>query len=133
MLKYEAALAESKVRLSDAQWNSIVAALSGNVASRAKHDGHHYRNFVEAVLWVAINRAFWSELPAEYGSCRSVYIRYVRWCEADTWSKVEGALGPGDLGALLGLLLVKHRDEQRKRKRRRGRRSSMVADGQAAN
>ncbi|WP_081931359.1 transposase [Lysobacter antibioticus] len=133
MAKYELASAESKAYLSDEQWSSIVASLSGNIASRAKHDRNQYRRFVEAVLWVAVNRAFWSELPARYGSRRLVYIRYVRWCEADTWSKVEGALGPRDLGALLGLLLVKQRDEQRKRKRRRERRSSMVADDQAAN
>ncbi|WP_081930528.1 transposase [Lysobacter antibioticus] len=118
MIKYELASAESKAYLSDEQWSFIVASLSGNIASRAKHDRNQYRRFVEAVLWVAVNRASWNALPAKYGSRRSVYIRYLRWYEANIWSRVECALGASDLGALLSLLLVKHRDEQRKRERR---------------
>ncbi|WP_082648084.1 transposase [Lysobacter antibioticus] len=131
MNKHEFTSDPSKMILSDAQWNAIVDALSGNTASRAKHDRHHYRMFVNAVLWVAVNRAFWSELPAEYGSCRSVYARYLRWCEADTWSRVEYALGASDLGALLTLLLVQHGNEQRKREHRYVRRESRHTDNSA--
>lgn len=119
----------SWVYLSDAQWNSIVSSLSGNTGTRAKHDQqHHYRGFIEAVLWVAINHAFWRDLPAGYGSWRSVYSRFLRWHKAGIWSKVESELGASGYGALLSLMLAHHEEEQLKRKLWQMRRAPSSSD-----
>lgn len=129
MMQLEFQSLEPKAHLSDAQWDRIVSSLSGNTGTRARHDGlHHYRSFVEAVLWVACNRAFWSELPAEYGTWRSVYVRFSRWFENGIWSQVESALGSDDYGASLSLLLAHHRQEQSRRQRWQMRRSSKDVD-----
>ncbi|WP_082638860.1 transposase [Lysobacter antibioticus] len=120
---------EARVCLSDAQWHSIVLSLSGNMQTRAKHDQqHHYRAFIEAVLWVAANRAFWNELPAEYGSWRSVYARFLRWHEAGIWARIEGALGTSAHAALLSLLLTHYQNDQHRRQLRLIRKAPHGAD-----
>jgi transposase len=129
MMQYEFPSFESRAHLSDAQWDVISTSLSGNTGTRAKHDRqYHYRTFVEAVLWVAANRAFWSELPAQYGSWRSVYVRFVRWCDAGTWLSVENALGISDYGVLLGELRAQHQQEQLRRKLWHARRAAKESD-----
>lgn len=84
---------QSRPRLDDAQWLSVASALPRHIAARARHNKQDYRCFIEAVIWVASSRAFWSELPSEYGSWRATYVRYVRWYQASVWSRVVAALG----------------------------------------
>lgn len=100
---------ESGLRLCNAQWISVVSVLSKHLATRARREKQDYRRFIEAVLWVASNRAFWNELPSEYGAWQSTYARYVRWCEADIWSLIIDALGmDGDVCSVLRGLTDQH-------------------------
>lgn len=129
MIKYDSSSLDWKAHLNDEQWNAIVSALPGNTGTRARHDRqHHYRSFVEAVLWVAANQAFWSELPHEYGSWRAIHIRFVRWCNAGIWPKVESALGASDDGELLGRLRAQHQQDQFRRSLWHARRTIKETD-----
>ncbi|WP_425478916.1 transposase [Lysobacter antibioticus] len=128
-MQYEFTLLESRAHLSDAQWDCIAASLPGNTGTRARQDRQHqYRAFVEAVLWVAINQTFWSELPAQHDSWRSIYARFGRWCDRGMWLYVESALTSSEYGPLLGQLRVQHQQEQLKRRLWRARRAAREAD-----
>ncbi|WP_082648785.1 transposase [Lysobacter capsici] len=105
--------------LTEPDWLRISLVLPPNLATRAKRKNEMYRGFVEAVLWVACNGAFWSELPKEYGTWRSVYVRYIRWCDAGTWTLVREALGAESVyGVALNSLLSQQMYSQQKRRLR---------------
>lgn len=78
-------------RLSDRDWNAIVAALPKKTATRAQHFPRT-RQFVEAALWVADTGLQWRRLPAEFGSWRANYVHFLRWAQQGTWHKVIAAV-----------------------------------------
>lgn len=78
-------------RLNDLQWEQVLAALPGRIGVRASNGGNA-RRFVEAVLWLAHTRAYWSDIPREYGAWHSNYIRFGRWAHEGVWGDVIQAL-----------------------------------------
>lgn len=80
-------------KLDDEQWKIVVSNLPQSYQSRIVNDTLDYRAYVEAVLWVVDNNAPWTGIPHEYGSWRAIYVRFLRWVEAEHWIAVERALG----------------------------------------
>lgn len=106
----------TRERLTDTQWSRIIRVLPGRVGARAGNGGNA-RLFVEAVLWVAHTRAYWSDIPREYGAWHSNYIRFVRWAKEGLWSDIIMAMdGMPESQRLLALManhyLAKHRMNQ---------------------
>lgn len=81
----------SRRRMDDAQWSKVLRILPGRVGVRANNGGNA-RRFVEAVLWMAHTRAYWSDIPMEYGAWHAIYIRFGRWAHEGIWVDVVGAL-----------------------------------------
>jgi hypothetical protein len=81
----------SRRRMDDAQWAKVLHTLPGRVGVRASNGGNA-RRFVEAVLWMAHTRAYWSDIPAEYGAWHAIYIRFGRWAHEGIWADVVEAL-----------------------------------------
>lgn len=82
----------ARQRLNDAQWARILAVLPGRIGVRASNGGNA-RRFVEAVLWMAHTRAYWSDIPPEYGAWHAIYIRFGRWAHDGVWEDVVKAMG----------------------------------------
>jgi transposase len=109
-------------RLSERQWARIEAVLPGRVSARARNGGNA-RGFVEAVLWVAQTRAFWSDIPAECGHWHTLYIRFGRWCEQGLWPAAIAAMdGMPEAQAALRALVDKHCANVAARRARRSQR-----------
>ncbi len=87
-------------RLKEADWPRILAVLPKKTATRAQHFPRT-RNFIEATLWVVDTGLQWRQLPTHYGSWRSNYVRFLRWAQQGTWTKIVAALGDAGLGACL--------------------------------
>lgn len=106
--------------LSAREWEKMVRALPPLVRSRARR-GIKTRRFVEAVLWVATNGAYWSCLPAAYGASHSVYVRFTRWALDGHWTPVAESLrSRHDLAGPLLILVenyLKFRNAQQAKKR----------------
>jgi transposase len=103
----------ARQRLSDSQWAKVLAVLPGRIGVRASNGGNA-RRFVEAVLWMAHTRAYWSDIPIEYGAWHAIYIRFGRWAHENVWEDVVKALA--DLPktqALLGALVEKYQASYR--------------------
>lgn len=98
----------TRKRMSDAQWTRVMSALPGRVGVRALNGGNA-RRFVEAVLWMAHTRAYWSDIPAEYGAWHAIYIRFGRWAHDGIWSAVISAMqGLPDTQSRLDAMVEKY-------------------------
>ncbi|AMP16332.1 transposase [Collimonas pratensis] len=78
---------EYEMKLSDAQWQMLEPLLigrQGDPGASAKNN----RLFIEALLWVVLNRAVWSSLPAQFGRFSTAYMRFRRWNECDFWRQL---------------------------------------------
>ena len=53
------------------------------------------REFLEAVLYLARTGAPWRDLPVEFGTWISVYMRFRRWEESGVWRKMWEVLQQG--------------------------------------
>ncbi|MGN7916406.1 MULTISPECIES: transposase [Lysobacter] len=122
-MKDESSVEQNVTILNDLEWRRINEALPSNLAARARNQKQKYRGFVEAVLWVACNKAFWSEIPAMYGAWRPIYVRYMRWCKAGVWKVVEKSIGheKAVVAQALGSLLGQQQYSQQKRSLRSAR------------
>jgi len=70
-------------KLSDDQWDKVAYILSRT--TRLDLTQHEYRAFVEAVLWVILNRKAWADIPPHFGNPKSIYTRFYRWNENALW------------------------------------------------
>jgi transposase len=77
----------------DRLWDAIVDSLPHQLRIRARNREKKYRNFLEGVLWVVAEDAFWGELPARYGHWRALYVRFLRWNNIGVWTTVADLLG----------------------------------------
>lgn len=100
-------------RMNDEQWSRVLAVLPGRVGVRASNGGNA-RRFVEAVLWMAHTKAYWSDIPAEYGAWHAIYIRFGRWAHESIWPDVIRALGDlPETQLLLARMVEKYLDSYR--------------------
>ncbi|PSD33234.1 hypothetical protein C7E25_12215 [Stenotrophomonas maltophilia] len=82
-------------RMSELQWSEVKRHLPPPLRARVHSREDAYRQFIEAVLWVARGNAPWASIPEEAGPWRAIYVRYVRWAELGYWADVCDGLGVG--------------------------------------
>ena len=80
-------------RVDDRIWRVIVDSLPSQLQVRARNREKKYRNFLEGVLWVVVEDAFWGELPPRYGHWRALYVRFLRWNNIGVWDTIAEILG----------------------------------------
>lgn len=73
--------------LRDDQWERIAPLVQGKPGDSGRH-GVNNRLFVEAVLWIARTGSPWRDLPSEFGSWNTAYVRFARWSDKQVWQKV---------------------------------------------
>jgi len=78
--------------LSTEQWQRILPLIQRN-PRHGGNAGGDYRLFVEAVLCHIRTGMPWRDLPPEFGTWNSIYIRYKRWNERKIWHRIFQALG----------------------------------------
>lgn len=103
----------ARQRLNDPQWAKVLEVLPGRIGVRASNGGNA-RRFVEAVLWMAHTRAYWSDIPVEYGAWHAIYIRFGRWAHEGVWADVVKAMEQlpetqGLLGSMVDKYLATYR------------------------
>ena len=98
----------ARQRLNDQQWAKVLEVLPGRIGVRASNGGNA-RRFMEAVLWMAHTRAYWSDIPVEYGAWHAIYIRFGRWAHEGVWADVVRAMDElPETQALLGSMVDKY-------------------------
>ncbi|WP_162455030.1 transposase [Pseudoxanthomonas kalamensis] len=107
--------------IDDMNWKKIVRVLPGRVGVRASNGGSAKR-FLEAVVWVAQTRAYWSDIPAEFGNWHTIYIRFGRWCNEGLWPKVIDAMHDlPEMQTALSVMVEKYLTNDYNRRMRRSR------------
>lgn len=94
--------------LSDDQWCMLrqrLRAKGGREESRQQET----RQFIEAVLWIAMTGSVWKSLPESYGNAKTVSYRFHRWAQAYIWDMMIGLLANDPRAHALEKLLVRHR------------------------
>ncbi|MFD7900290.1 IS5 family transposase [Streptomyces sp. NPDC059743] len=79
------------VPLTDAQWARIEPLLPDRTPRRGGRWRDH-RQVIDAIAWKFRTGSQWVNLPAEYGSWKSVYTRLRNWAIDGTWERVFTAL-----------------------------------------
>ena len=108
-------------RVDDRLWLVFVDSLPSQLQVRARNQEKKYRNFLEGVLWVVSEDAFWGELPARFGHWRALYVRFLRWNNIGVWGTVAEILGPD---TQLARFLMQRADQHAAIVRRRQLRNS---------
>ncbi|WP_211473543.1 transposase [Collimonas humicola] len=76
-----------EIKLRDGQWQKLEPLLTGkstDPGARAKNN----RLFIEAVLWIVLNKSLWRNLPQRFGNSSTAYMRFRRWTECDFWRQL---------------------------------------------
>jgi transposase len=83
-------MGQHRHELSDAEWARLAPLLPPRqTGGRPSHD---HRRVLNGILWVLHTGAPWRDLPARYGSWRTVYRRFRRWTRAGLRGRVLAAL-----------------------------------------
>ena len=76
----------ARMVIDDALWKKLEALLPmRETGGRPPKDN---RLFIEAVCWVIRTGAPWRDLPPEYGSWKTTYNRYNRWCKKGEFDRI---------------------------------------------
>lgn len=85
--------------LTDDQWDRIKDLVPGKAGDRGR-SGKNNRLFIDAVLYVLKTGVPWRDLPERFGNWNSVWRRFDRWCENNTWEMIVKELSELDLEEL---------------------------------
>ncbi|WP_329195134.1 IS5 family transposase [Streptomyces sp. NBC_01435] len=77
--------------LNDRQWDRIQPLLPSGTGRRGRPWADH-RRIVEAIVFRYRTGIPWRDLPARFGSWKTVWARYRRWAADGTWDRVLGVL-----------------------------------------
>lgn len=76
--------------LDDALWLKLEKLLP--IREKGGRPGQNDRLFIEAVCWVIRTGAPWRDMPPEYGSWKTAYNRYNRWCKNGEFNRILSIL-----------------------------------------
>jgi len=79
--------------LTDEQWTKLEPLIP---SGRGQPSVRGNRNFVNAVVWIAKTGAPWRDLPARFGSWKTIYNRFREWAMTDRWLDIFNALALND-------------------------------------
>ena len=71
-------MARTEPELTDAQWAAPEPLLPPQQPPTGRSNNDH-RQVVEAMVWLARTGSPWRDLPAQYGSWKTVASRFYRW------------------------------------------------------
>lgn len=77
--------------MSEGQWERLKPLLPPQ-KPRTGRPALDHRTILEGILHILRTGAPWRDMPAEYGSWRTVYSRFSRWQKQGVWDKVFGEL-----------------------------------------
>ena len=81
--------------LTDEQWALLKPLLPAECSGRPGRPWTPHRRVVNAILWRTRTGAPWRDLPAEYGSWKTVYGRHRTWSADGTWDEALRGLQRG--------------------------------------
>jgi transposase len=84
--------------LTDEQWALLQPLLPVECTGRPGRPWVSHRRVVNAILWRTRTGAPWRDLPAEYGSWKTVYGRHRTWSADGTWEEALRGLQRGSDG-----------------------------------
>jgi transposase len=76
-----------QMRLRDDQWRQLEPFLIGK-ADDPGCRGKDNRLFIEAVLWIVSGKYSWNSIPPQFGTWRSIYMRFRRWSASKVWLRL---------------------------------------------
>jgi transposase len=77
--------------LTDTQWQRLQALLPPQQGGRGRPYLEH-RTIINGMRWIDKTGAPWRDMPAQYGSWKTVSSRFYRWRKAGVWEKVLAEL-----------------------------------------
>jgi transposase len=77
--------------LRDDQWERIEKIVSERKGKRGRPTVCS-RQFIEAVIWIARTGSPWRDLPEEFGSWNTAYVRFARWSDKNVWHNIFAVL-----------------------------------------
>ncbi|AMO98087.1 hypothetical protein CAter282_0130 [Collimonas arenae] len=69
------------------QWQKLKPFLPGGENAPGV-TGRDNRLFVNAIFWIVLNEAKWSQLPSGFGQWQTAYMRFRRWNQAGIWRQM---------------------------------------------
>ncbi|SFH67110.1 Transposase [Collimonas sp. OK307] len=96
---------KQEIKLQDEQWQMLEPLLTGKQSDPGANAKNN-RLFIEAVLWVVVNKTVWRHLPQQFGSSSTAYMRFRRWTECDFWRQLaQSAIDDAELVRTLGRIV----------------------------
>ena len=84
-------MARTEPELTDAQWAALEPLLPPQQPPIGRPNNDH-RQVVEAMVWLARTGSPWRDLPAQYGSWKTVACRFYRWCREGVFNSREAEI-----------------------------------------
>lgn len=82
----------SRHNLTDLEWNTIRRFLPAERSGKAGRPWKSHRLVINGILFVLRAGIPWEDLPAEFGSYKTVYNRFRRWVKSGLWQRLFNAL-----------------------------------------
>ena len=79
---------KSPLEITDAIWGRMQSFLAECQKVRVGSP-EKCRLFLSAVLWIAKEGVPWSALPDRYGNWRTIYQRFINWCDAGVFESLQ--------------------------------------------
>lgn len=75
-------------KLSDRQWSILEPLLPKQDYTRGGRPRADDRKTVDGIRWILTTGAQWDELPAKYGSGKTVWRRFTQWKKQGVWRRI---------------------------------------------
>jgi transposase len=82
----------SRYNLNDYQWDRIKKFFPDQNSKIFGRPSKDHRVMIDAMIWILRTGAPWRDLPAEFGSWKSVYTRFRRWRVSGLFEKILNAV-----------------------------------------
>ena len=84
--------------LTDVQWKLLVPSIPlPAYTGRPRADD---RNCINGMLYVLMSGCRWMDMPAKYGSYKTVWERHKKWSVKGTWKNMKSLVSRGSSGLI---------------------------------